>query len=100
MTDVGKKLPLVEMFGPTIQGEGVVIGQQTYFMRFGLCDYKCTMCDSMNAVNPMLVKQNAQYITQPEIVAQFMESTYKEGSSKWVTLSGGNPCIHDLSIVV
>ena len=99
MSDRDKKIPLVEMFGPTIQGEGAVIGQQTYFMRFGLCDYKCTMCDSMNAVNPQQVKANAQWLTQDEIIQKFLEF-HKPDSTRWITLSGGNPCIHDLSAVV
>lgn len=94
-----KKIPLVEMFGPTIQGEGAVIGQQTYFMRFGLCDYKCKMCDSMNAVDPLQVRANARMLTQDEIVHEFF-GFHKPGSTRWVTLSGGNPCIHDLSTLV
>lgn len=94
-----KKIPLVEMFGPTIQGEGAVIGQQTYFLRFGLCDYKCKMCDSMNAVDPRQVKANAQFLTQQEILDAFM-SFRKVGSTRWVTFSGGNPCIHDLADLV
>lgn len=91
-----KKIPLIELFGPTIQGEGAVIGQQTYFLRFGLCDYKCTMCDSMNAVDPIQVKANATWYTQDELLEHFL-AFHKAGSSRWVTLSGGNPCIHDLS---
>ena len=94
-----KRVPLVEMFGPTIQGEGAVIGQQTYFLRFGLCDYKCTMCDSMNAVDPKQVKANATYLTQEEVFEQFM-AFHKQGSTRWITFSGGNPCIHDLSSLV
>lgn len=94
-----KKIPLVEMFGPTIQGEGAVIGVQTYFLRFGLCDYKCTMCDSMHAVDPMQVKKNAKMMTQHEILEAFGEF-YKPGSTKWITFSGGNPCIHDLTYLV
>ncbi len=95
-----KKIPLVEMFGPTIQGEGAVIGQQTYFMRFGLCDYSCKMCDSMNAVDPKQVKANAKWLTQEEIVNEFAEKTWLSNSTRWITLSGGNPCIHDLSALV
>lgn len=93
-----KKVPLVEMFGPTIQGEGTVIGQQTYFLRFGLCDYKCTMCDSMHAVNPAMVKKNAEWLTQDEIFDKFEEFHASNlNTTKWVTFSGGNPAIHDLS---
>ncbi len=94
-----KKIPLVEVFGPTIQGEGAVIGQQTYFLRFGLCDYKCTMCDSMHAVDPKQVKANAKWLTQFEIYSALMDK-YVQDSTKWVTFSGGNPCIHDLTELV
>jgi 7-carboxy-7-deazaguanine synthase len=95
-----KKLPLIEVFGPTIQGEGAVIGQQTYFLRFGLCDYKCKLCDSMHAVDPAQVKANAQWLTQEDILKEFMTKTWKKHSTNWVCLSGGNPCVHDLSILV
>jgi 7-carboxy-7-deazaguanine synthase len=94
-----KKIPLVEVFGPTIQGEGVVIGQQTYFLRFGLCDYKCTRCDSMHAVDPHQVRANAKWLTQQEI-ANELEAIHLQGSTKWVTFTGGNPCIHDLGELV
>src|SRR6476661_4406823 len=86
-----KPIPLMEVFGPTIQGEGLVIGQQTYFLRFGLCDYKCVMCDSMHAVDPHRVKANAEWLTQEEILNK-LGSIYKPNSTRWVTLSGGNPC--------
>lgn len=95
-----KKIPLVELFGPTIQGEGAVIGQQTYFMRFGLCDYKCKMCDSMNAVDPQQVRANATMLTPSEIAEKFLTEAYIPNSTKWITLSGGNPCIHDLSTLI
>lgn len=99
MAKENKKIPLVELFGPTIQGEGAVIGQQTYFMRFGLCDYLCKMCDSLHAVKPELVKENAEWLTQDDIYAKFLNFR-KEPSTSWVTFSGGNPCIHDLTQLV
>jgi 7-carboxy-7-deazaguanine synthase len=97
---MSKKIPLVEMFGPTIQGEGAVIGQQTYFFRFGLCDYECKMCDSLHAVLPREVKANAEWLTQQEIWQKFHRNFWQPNSTKWVTFSGGNPCIHDLSELV
>jgi len=36
-----KMYPIIEIFGNTIQGEGALIGQQTAFVRFGGCDYRC-----------------------------------------------------------
>jgi 7-carboxy-7-deazaguanine synthase len=31
-------LPIIEIFGPVIQGEGAMIGKQTHFVRFGGCE--------------------------------------------------------------
>lgn len=41
---MAEKILVTEMFGPTIQGEGALIGQQTFFIRFAGCDYRCKMC--------------------------------------------------------
>ena len=35
------KIPVLEIFGPTIQGEGMVVGQKTMFIRTAGCDYSC-----------------------------------------------------------
>lgn len=101
-TVVDKKIPVMEIFGPTIQGEGIMIGVQTYFIRFGLCDYKCTMCDSMHAVDPASVMRDGQRLTQDEIFDKFVAFHQKQAptGTRWITFSGGNPCIHDLSNLV
>ncbi|MED4958776.1 7-carboxy-7-deazaguanine synthase QueE, partial [Paenibacillus macerans] len=39
-------IPVLEVFGPTVQGEGMVIGQKTMFVRTAGCDYRCVWCDS------------------------------------------------------
>lgn len=96
-----KKIPLVECFGPTIQGEGQMIGYQTYFLRFGLCDYKCKLCDSMHAVDPVKVKENAEWLTQEQIAGKFLDhASHHPDSTYWITLSGGNPCIHELGQLI
>lgn len=92
-----KKLPVMEIFGPTVQGEGVMCGKLTYFIRFGLCDYKCKMCDSMHAVDPKQVKAGAMWMTQKEIASYLLDAM---DHIEWVTFSGGNPCIHDLTELV
>lgn len=98
-----KRIPVSEIFGPTIQGEGAMIGVRTSFIRFGLCDYRCVMCDSMHAVDPIRVKANAKWMTSEEIANALLEQ--HDGmkdvpNASWVTLSGGNPCIHDLSELI
>lgn len=97
-----KKIPVVEIFGPTIEGEGALIGKQTMFIRFGLCDYKCTRCDSMHAVDPKLVKAGATYMEPTEIGETLLELMRRNNAEhiENVTFSGGNPAIHDLTALV
>ena len=41
-----------EIFGPTVQGEGALIGKPTVFVRTGGCDFRCSWCDTLHAVLP------------------------------------------------
>jgi 7-carboxy-7-deazaguanine synthase len=94
-----RRFPVVEIFGPTLQGEGRTIGQRTVFLRLGGCDYRCAMCDSMHAVDPLQIKQNATMMSALEIFTQLFKLC-TEGNCTWVTLSGGNPCMWDLTDLV
>jgi 7-carboxy-7-deazaguanine synthase len=81
-----------ETFGPTIQGEGALIGMPTLFLRLGGCDYRCSWCDTPHAV---LSEHRSTWIptavhTALDALAQLHEPPY------WVTISGGNPALHDL----
>lgn len=104
MTAADKKIPLVEAFGPTVQGEGHMVGVRTSFLRFGLCDYECKMCDSLHAVKPDQVKLNAEWLTQEEIAQRLIALHDPQEqfllNSEWVTFSGGNPCIHNLEELI
>lgn len=90
-------LPVVEIFGPTIQGEGPDAGRPAYFVRFGGCDYRCTWCDSMHAVDPAKVRQNAESLTAGQIVQRLGELP---SGPNLVVLSGGNPALLDLHVLV
>lgn len=80
----------MEIFGPTIQGEGMVIGQKTMFVRTAGCDYSCSWCDSAftwDGSGKDLIKQmNAEEIWQE------LKSLGGDGFS-FVTISGGNPAL-------
>ncbi len=90
-------IPVVEIFGPTIQGEGAEAGIPTHFVRLGGCDYRCSRCDTMYAVDPEVVRATAEKLTSQEIVARVEGLA---GRPDWVTISGGNPALHTVDGVV
>ena len=90
-------LPVVEIFGPVLQGEGAMIGQQTLFVRFGYCDFRCRWCDSLYAVLPDQVHEQATQMTAGQIRERL---DALNPHTLWVTLSGGNPVLHDLTALV
>lgn len=89
-----KELPVIEIFGPVVQGEGPLIGTQTLFVRLGGCDYRCKWCDTLYAVLPASVRAEKELLTEERII-ECLEAL--STSTVWVTLSGGNPAIHNLT---
>jgi 7-carboxy-7-deazaguanine synthase len=86
-----------EIFGPTIQGEGPLIGRPTVFVRTGGCDYRCAWCDTLYAVLPE--HRGAWAATSAaEIMARVNELS--GGRSVLVTLSGGNPALQPLQSLI
>ncbi len=89
--------PIVEIFGPVIQGEGAMIGRQTHFVRLGGCDYRCAWCDTLYAVLPDQVRINSTRMSNEDVVARLRALGMV---TPWVTLSGGNPALHVLDSLV
>ena len=80
----------MEIFGPTIQGEGMVIGQKTMFVRTAGCDYSCAWCDSAytwDGSGKGLIKQ-----MEAEEIWRELKALGGDGFS-FVTISGGNPAL-------
>lgn len=94
-----KRFPVVELFGPVIQGEGSQAGNQTMFIRFGGCDYRCKNCDSMHSVMPEAVAKHASYLTADEIL-EGLNKVREATGIYWVTFTGGNPAMHQLGELV
>src|SRR5919201_1619214 len=90
-------LPVIEIFGPTVQGEGPDAGRPAYFVRFGGCDYRCSWCDSMYAVDPVQVRHDARHLESEEILADIRQL---HTGPDLVVLSGGNPALLDLGPLV
>lgn len=89
-------VPVVEVFGPTIQGEGPLAGVACHFVRLAGCDYRCSWCDSPHAVLPKLWRGTPKKHAK-EIVAELLELDAHPG---WVTISGGNPAMYHLDALV
>ncbi|WP_026582212.1 7-carboxy-7-deazaguanine synthase QueE [Bacillus sp. J33] len=84
------KIPVLEIFGPTIQGEGMVIGQKTMFVRTAGCDYSCSWCDSSFTWDGSAKDSIRQM--EPDEIWKELKKLGSEGFS-FVTISGGNPAL-------
>ncbi|QBP40023.1 7-carboxy-7-deazaguanine synthase QueE [Paenisporosarcina antarctica] len=83
------KIPVMEIFGPTIQGEGMVIGQKTMFVRTGGCDYSCSWCDSKFTWDG---SGKSTAMKAEEIISSLKDIGGEAFSH--ITISGGNPALH------
>lgn len=90
-------LRIAEIFGPTIQGEGALIGEPTVFVRAGGCDYRCSWCDSLHAVESRYRHNWASM--EPGAVWDKVRQL-SGGQPLTVSLSGGNPAIQDFGPLI
>jgi len=90
-------LRIAEIFGPTVQGEGALIGAPTVFVRAGGCDYRCVWCDSLHAVDSAY-RHDWAAMTPDEVWARVRQLS--GGRPLTVTLSGGNPAIQDFGPLI
>ncbi len=89
-------LRIAEIFGPTIQGEGALIGLPTVFVRTGGCDFRCSWCDSLHAVDSAY-RHTWAAMTSAQIWAEVERLA---PTPLIVTLSGGNPATQDLGPLI
>lgn len=81
-------IPVIEIFGPVIAGEGPVIGNQTMFVRTGGCDFSCSFCDTKYSWDGSV---KAKQMRPDEIVAELDRLAPQKYTM--VTISGGNPAL-------
>jgi len=86
-----------EIFGPTIQGEGALIGQPTVFVRTGGCDFRCSWCDTLHAVD-----NKYRHEWQPMSARSIWNDVLRLSNNVplVVSLSGGNPAIQPLAPLI
>lgn len=94
-----KKFPVSEIYGPVVQGEGPLTGRPTVFLRMGGCDYRCSWCDSLYAVEAKYAT-TWEKLTATDIVHRISDCVPDGLERGHVTISGGNPAIHDLWPVI
>ena len=89
-------IPVAEIFGPTIQGEGPDVGLKTMFLRVVGCDFNCSWCDSKFAwkVN----KDTFQY--EENELANILITKCLENDCLSVVITGGNPCLYDFKYII
>ncbi|MBU1568276.1 MAG: 7-carboxy-7-deazaguanine synthase QueE [Proteobacteria bacterium] len=86
-------IKICEIFGPTIQGEGSLIGQPTVFVRTGGCDYHCRWCDTPYAVDSRF-RDTWTDMSAEKILEQV--ERLSGGQPMMISLSGGNPALQPL----
>jgi 7-carboxy-7-deazaguanine synthase len=91
------RIRVSEIFGPTVQGEGLLIGKPTVFVRTGGCDFRCSWCDTLYAVLPEY-RRDWRPMTPDEILAEI--GRLSGGEPILITLSGGNPAIQPLGDLI
>jgi 7-carboxy-7-deazaguanine synthase len=97
MTAGETTIRISEIFGPTIQGEGMLMGLPTVFVRTGGCDYRCSWCDTLHAVAS---EHRDQWL--PMSVEEIWQEVAQLSGSRplMVSLSGGNPAIQPLGALI
>jgi 7-carboxy-7-deazaguanine synthase len=88
-----KPILISEIFGPTIQGEGALMGRTTLFVRTGGCDFRCSWCDSLYAVLPEY-KDTWRKLNASDVLQEL--DRLCQSRPMLVTLSGGNPALQPL----
>jgi len=90
-------ITISEIFGPTVQGEGALIGKPTVLVRTGGCDYECPPCDTLYAVLHQY-KNQWRPMTSEEVFAEVQHLSADKPIL--VTLSGGNPAMQHLEALL
>lgn len=83
-------LPVVETFGPTIQGEGPYAGRNADFIRLGGCNLSCSWCDTPYSWDGQRFDLRAEITPTP--VTELIEGVAHR--SGMVVLTGGEPLLY------
>lgn len=85
----GATLPVSELFGPTLQGEGPHAGRAVQFLRMMGCNLSCSWCDTPYTWDGS--RYDLRRETQPMTVAEILDRLLPGVP---LVLSGGEPLLH------
>ncbi len=85
-------LKVTEIF-PSIQGEGLRLGESTLFIRLSGCNLKCPFCDTKYAW-----KEGKEYST--EQILDKVRKIHHRFPARWVCLTGGEPLLQKIEGLV
>jgi 7-carboxy-7-deazaguanine synthase len=91
---IAQTLPVAEVFGPTVQGEGPHTGRRCWFVRLGDCNLHCSWCDTKFTWDWQHHDRDAEL--EDLTVVQVVDRLRALGArhSDMVVLTGGEPLIH------
>lgn len=85
-------LPVVEIFGPTLQGEGPAAGRNAAFLRLGGCNLSCSWCDTPESWDGQ--RFDLRRTMTPMSVAAILDAL----PDTWnVVVTGGEPLLYQRS---
>ena len=90
-------VPVRDVFGPTIQGEGPLTGRLSAFIRFGGCNLHCPACDTKDTWDEATFPLNQLLAWNAPLTAtQVLEQLTALASTvpPLVVLTGGEPLLH------
>lgn len=92
------ELIVSEIFGPTFQGEGYSLGRRAIFVRLGICNLKCTWCDTKYTWDwkNYDYKKELKRIPIDEVRSQ-VDELWSEGTI--IVITGGEPLLQQEKIV-
>jgi organic radical activating enzyme len=85
-------LRIAEVF-PSVQGEGLRLGEPTLFVRLAGCNLRCSFCDTKDA------RTGGEMRTRDSVVAE-VRRIRLDFPADWVCLTGGEPLLQDISGLV
>ena len=102
-------LEINEIFGPTIQGEGKLVGTPSIFIRFGKCNFSCKgfnveyetpsgikkcACDTYYAVDTAFKDTWTKYQSHKDILDEVNKLSKKYNYKIDIVITGGEPLLY------